>query len=101
MKTYLNNKSFYAMTENKLVYKVSEFETYDGYDSIHYSLELIAGWDYINPDWTNEQGFCKAENFVDDVQSETVIQYFFLESMAEAFAQNDYIILTEFNEIIH
>lgn len=94
MKHYLENHKFYVVndTEN-LVYKVSEFEVYDNHDGIHIHLELVAGWDYVNPDENDVQGWCPADKFVDDVQTEIIAQYFLVEGMKEALAANDYTVL--------
>lgn len=99
MKTYLNDKSFYVVNENKLVYKIVSFESYSNYSSIHWNLELVAGWDYINPDYSDTQGWCKPENFIEDVQSEEVIQYFFEEGLEEALDFDGFKKI-EFNENI-
>ena len=93
MKTYLNDKSFYAMDkENKLIYKCNAFESYDGYDSIYFTLELVCGWDYVNPDENNIQGWVKAENFCNDVQEILMICYIFEESVNECLEAHDLII---------
>ena len=94
MRHYLENHKFYVMDENaKLVYKVGEYETFSGCEAIHIHLELVAGWDYVNPDYSDMQGWCSAENFVDDIQSEIVTQYFLVEGMKEALEENDYTVL--------
>lgn len=93
MKTYLGDKTIYVENDIKLIYKVESIEAYDGYDSLHLNLTLVAGWDYINPDENNVQGWCPASRFVEDVQSETVIHYFIKESMKEALEANDYTVI--------
>lgn len=94
MKHYLEYHKFYVLNEDaKLVYKVGEFETYHNSPVIQINLELVAGWDYINPDENDVQGWCPADRFVEDVQFETVNQYFLLEGMHEALRDNDYAIL--------
>lgn len=99
MKHYLENYKFYVVNEEKtLVYKVGEFETYGNASFITFTLELVAGWDYINPDKNNVQGWVDAENFVEDIQFEYVNQYFLEEGAKEALEANDYTILKE-NEI--
>lgn len=96
MKKYLESHKFYVLNaDEKLVYKVSEFEVYDNYEAIHIHLELVAGWDYVNPDENDVQGWCSADRFVDDVQTEIVSQYFFVEGMKEALEANDYTVLEE------
>ena len=94
MKHYLGSHKLYVEnSESKLIYMVNEFETYDDYEAIVIHLELVAGWDYINPDENNVQGWCPSENFVEDVQHEIINQYFLSESMKECLEWNDYTIL--------
>lgn len=96
MKHYLENHKFYVVNEaEKLVYKVGEYETFYGHDAIHIHLELVAGWDYVNPDENDVQGWCPADRFVEDVQEEMVFQYFLVEGMKEALKANDYTVLEE------
>lgn len=98
MMQYLGEKKFYVMNDEKLVYKVNEYKAYYNSESIYIYLELVAGWDYVNPDENDVQGWVGVENFVDDVQSEIVAQYFLVEGMTEALEANDYIILKEISE---
>ena len=94
MKHYLENNKFYVMNEDEnLVYKVGEYETFSNTNYLQINLELVAGWDYINPDNNDVQGWCPANRFIEDVQFESVLQYFFKESMEDALKENDYIIL--------
>lgn len=96
MKHYLENYKFYVTNDDgKLVYMVKEYETYSNSSAIHIHLELVAGWDYVNPDYNDVQGWCPSDRFVEDVQHEFVSQYFLKEGMEEALEQNDYIILEE------
>ena len=74
MKHYLENHKFYVINEEKLVYKVGEFETYGNADFITFELELVAGLDYVNVDESDVQDWVEAENFVEDVQYEYVNQ---------------------------
>lgn len=98
MKHYLENYKFYVMDESgKLVYKVGEFEVFDNYEAIQIHLELVAGWDYVNPDENDVQGWVGADNFVEDVQSEIIVQYFLVEGMKEALKENGYTILEKIN----
>lgn len=96
MTHYLGNKKFYVYNaDEKLVYLVNEYETYYNSEALHIYLELVAGWDYINPDENDVQGWVGAENFVEDVQSEIIAQYFLKEGMEEALEENGYTILKE------
>ena len=91
---YLENNKFYVIDdEDRLVYKVATYETFDGCTYLQINLELVAGWDYINPDENDEQGWCPAEKFMEEVQSETVNQYFLKEGMEEALEAHDFTIM--------
>ena len=95
MKHYLEDKKFYVVNGENLVYKVGEFETFGNTDYILVELELVAGWDYVNPDYNDIQGWVGADRFVEDVQFDYVSQYFLVEGMKEALQENDYTVLEE------
>ena len=96
MRHYLENNKFYVINDDeKLVYKVGEFETYSGHEAIHIYLELVAGWDYVNVDYNDIQGWCSADRFVEDIQSDIVAQYFLVEGMKEALEENGYTVLED------
>lgn len=98
MKHYLENYKFYVVNEDeKLVYKVGEFETYGNANFITIELELVAGWDYVNPDENDIQGFVPADRFVEDVQFEYINQYLLEEGMKEALEANGYTVLENIN----
>ena len=87
MRVCLGEKKIYVKNTESLVYEVKYYEGYDGYDSLHFQLELVCGW--------SEDEWKPADCFADDVQSESVIQYFINESMEECLAANEYEILEE------
>ncbi|MBO5828901.1 MAG: hypothetical protein J6R59_10690 [Paludibacteraceae bacterium] len=93
MKHYLENHKFYVTNEEKFVYKVGKFETYSATDFITWELELVAGIDYINPDYNDIQGYVPADRFVEDVQYEYVNQLFLVEGAKEALEYHGYTIL--------
>lgn len=95
MKHYLEYHKFYVIDEENHVYKVGEFETYGNTDFITFELELVAGIDYVNPDYNDIQGFVPADRFVEDIQYEYVNQLFLVEGAKEAFEANGYTILEE------
>lgn len=98
MKKYLENHKFYVVNEDaKLVYKVGEFNIYDNCEAIEIHLELVAGWDYVNPDENDVQGWCPANRFVEEVQDEYINQYFLVEGMKEALQENGYTVLDKIN----
>ena len=99
-KTYLDSKKIYAKNDNNLIYETQSINTYDGYDWLEINLVLVAGYDYINPDENDIQGYVKANKFIEDVQTETVIQYFLTEGMKDSLNDNGYEILDKL-PIIH
>ena len=100
MTTNLGSKAFYVQTDDKLIYKVSSMEMYDGYNSLRLNLELILGWDYIHPDVNNVQGWCKADRFNDEVQSAQEICYIMEESITECLEANGYEIIENISDYI-
>ena len=95
MKYFLEGNKFYVINGENLVYEVNGFEAYSASTALYIDLELVAGLDYVNPDISDVQDWVGADNFVDDVQFETVAQYFLKEGMEEALEANGYTILKE------
>lgn len=73
---------------------------YDRQSYLTVNLVLIAGYDYINSDENDIQGYVTASNFVESVQDETVIQYYIVESMKQCLVDNGYEILDKL-PVIH
>ena len=86
-------KELYVKSEDNLVYKLDEFETVYDRDYIILHLYLECGWDYINPDENNIQGYVPRDRFVDAVQLETLVCYIFDESIKECLISNGFEIL--------
>ena len=54
-------------------------------------LDLVCGKDYVDVnDYGGTMGWIPAENFVDDVQFEEVVCYFYEESVIHALEENGY-----------
>lgn len=56
-------------------------------------MELVACWDYKNPDENDVQGWCPADHACEDVQDETVQCLIFKESIETALEENGYEIM--------
>ena len=93
MKAYLESKKIYVRNDDKMAYEVNSIEIYDGCDYMKLNLVLVAGWDYVNPDDNDIQGYVGADRFVEDVQTETENCYFMKESITECLEDNGWIIL--------
>ena len=87
MRVCLGEKKIYVKNTESLVYEVKYYEGYDGYDSLHFQLELVCSW--------GEDKWIPADCFADDVKTEGVIQYFIKESLEECLAANEYEVLEE------
>lgn len=92
-KVYLTNNEVYVKTSNNLIYETESIETYDCQNYFTINLVLVAGYDYINADYTDAQGYVSAKNFIDDVQTETETYYYIEESIVECLESNGYEIL--------
>ena len=99
MKNYLENKTIYVKNDEEFIYEVASFETYDNNDTIYLNLELVAGIGYINPDESDIVNYVSADRFIEDIQNETVIQYFFKEGMIEALEESGYRIIEKLPKI--
>lgn len=96
MKVYFNSFKKYAYNkEEKLIYKVVRLDTFDDADYAHVFMELVAFWDYKNPDENDIQGWCPADRAIEEVQDETVQCCIFKESIETALEENDYTVLDE------
>lgn len=64
------NKQVHVLNDDKLIYKIASFSEIGSTGiCMLVELELVAGYDYVNPDENNQQGYVTAGQFVDDVQS--------------------------------
>ena len=94
MTQYLGLSKFYVYdADKKLVYLVNEYETFYSSGHLQIHLELVAGWDYVNPDYNDIQGWCPADRFIEEVQDEYINQYFLKEGMEEALEENGFTVL--------
>lgn len=100
MAVYMNNMELYAINDDKFVYKVNKIESYDNQNYMNVELELIAGWDYVDPDTSDVQGWVPADQFIEDVQYEYVVFYFLSESLTECLEDNGYTVKREYKDYI-
>lgn len=97
---YIDSK-IYVRNNDNLIYVVESVTSYNnGCDYMQVNLKLVAGIDYINPDENDMQDWCSANNFVEEVQEDSINQYFIKESMVEALENNDYTIVENVPTIV-
>lgn len=84
----------YVINEEKMIYKISRYrELQSSTLGFTYDLDLVAGYDYINPDENDIQGFVEAKNFTDDVQSDILTVYPLSESLGERLEELGYTVI--------
>ena len=94
MRAYLSDHKLYVKNNDNLIYVVDSFNCYDNHPYISVHLQLIAGWDYLNED-NDTQGWCHADRFIEDIQTDYINQYFLVESMKESLEENGYKVMDE------
>lgn len=87
---------------DKLIYKLTSFRQLQSSEiGFLVSMELIAGYDYINPDYNNVQGYVSKENFVENVHSYDITFYPLAETLKEALSDNDFEVININDYKIH
>lgn len=100
LKVYMNNNALYVLdSEEQLVYEVESYTPCGGELRIVWNLVLVAGKDYINPDVSDEQGWCPANRFVDDLQYKSCSQYIAEESLKELLEDEGFDVLGKIEDL--
>ncbi|MED3976078.1 hypothetical protein P4639_22030 [Priestia megaterium] len=85
------NANIHVINDEKFIYKIESVRQIDSSEyALSYTLELVAGWDYINPDNNDVQGFVSAKNFIDAVQIDFMSVYPLSESLGERLKEEGY-----------
>ena len=80
----------YVQNEEKMVYKV-EMESRQPSEFYYLlNLELVAGWDYVNPDENDIQGYVSANMFVEEEQYHSYTFYPMDETILERLKDEGY-----------
>jgi len=82
--------ALYAINEEEtMIYKLESFNQMGMSNDFGLSvdMELIAGIEYVNPDYSNAQGWVSKEAFVEHTHDETFTFYPFVETLAEALKE--------------
>lgn len=92
------NKTIYVENEERLIYKVAALELRaDGW--LNVELEFVCGFDYINADESNAQGYVDKENFIDEVEHEFISCDLMNESLIQALEYHDYKVIEQLPQI--
>lgn len=95
MKSYLVKHKLYVKNQDNFIYQTESIEMHDGENFMTVELKLVAGYDYINPDYSDVQGYVPADRFVESLQDEYELVYFLQESVRDSLIDNGYEILKE------
>lgn len=92
----------YVMNEERFIYKVARVEelSYKSY-GLSYMLDLVAGYDYVNPDESNAQGFVSAEAFVESVQWDCLTVFPLEETLGGRLKEEGYTVININDYTIH
>jgi len=92
----------YVKNSDKKLYKLTSFRQLQSTEiGFLFSLELVAGYDYISPDYNDIQGYVSKENFIEDIHNEDFTFYPLAETLKEALADNDYEVINIDDYKIH
>ncbi|PEA25905.1 hypothetical protein CN984_12575 [Bacillus cereus] len=84
----------HVINEEKMIYKISRYRELQSSElGFTYDLDLVAGYDYIDTDNSNVQGFVEAKNFIDEVQWDTLTVYPLSESLGERLKEQGYTVI--------
>ena len=101
MKYFLNENKIYVVNNDSFIYEINEYTICQYSNSITYELKLVGGYDYVDPDNNDNQRYVTADNFIEEVQYDTITQYFLIDNgIGEAIQDNGYKIIKKLPKII-
>ena len=80
-------------TDGEMAYVVSYKIANNDSATIELEIYLMAGWDYIDPDTSDQQGWVLPNRFIDDSRYHTIPCYIEEESIKEALEENGFKII--------
>jgi len=87
-------ENVYVINDSKLIFKVDFERQLDSKEyGLLYRLELVAGYDYVNADENDLQGFVGASRFIDDVQLEHFTVYPMDETIKDRLIEEGYTLI--------
>lgn len=102
IKVPLISNPIYVLNEDKFIYKIEEFRQLSSIEPcFSYELDLVAGHDYIEPDYSDKQGYVSKEAFTSSVQSDDVTVFPLSETLTDRLKEEGYIIINIDNYKIH
>lgn len=86
------SKQLFVENSDHLIYKLKDIELMENGLAYLY-LDLVCGYDYVDPDNSDKQGYVDKSKFVEEVQHEIVSCDILAESMVEALKNDGFDIL--------
>ncbi|ADH03331.1 gp185 [Bacillus phage W.Ph.] len=88
-KTEFSGELYAINEEETMIYKLESFNQMSMSKDFGLSvdMELVAGYDYVSPDYNNRMGWVSKEGFVDDSHNETFTFYPMVETLKEALEE--------------
>ena len=80
------NTVYVKHTEDRMIYELHKELRVDGW--IDLTLELVCGWDYIDADWSDEQGYVGKDFFVEEAEYEFLSCDIMNESILQVLTEN-------------
>lgn len=92
------SKQLFVENSDHLIYELKDIELKENGLAYLY-LDLVCGYDYVDPDNSNKQGYVDKNNFVEEVQHEIVSCDVIKESLKQAFNNDGYNVIKELPKI--
>lgn len=92
------SKQIYVENRDNLIYEVKSIDLHPN-AMAYLHLDLVCGYDYVDPDNSDLQGYVDKSNFVEEVQHETISCDFINESLRIAVSLDGYNIRKELPKI--
>ncbi len=92
------DKQLFVENCDHLIYELKDIELM-GNGLAYLYLDLVCGYDYVNPDESDLQGYVDNSRFVEEVQHEIVSCDVMAESFVKALNNDGYTILSELPKI--
>ncbi len=94
------SKQLFVENSDHLIYELKDIELMENGLAYLY-LDLVCGYDYVDPDNSDKQGYVDSSKFVEEVQHEIVSCDILAESLTKALNNDGYTIKKELPKIFN
>lgn len=92
------DKKLYVENSDRLIYELKDIEVM-GNGLAYLYLDLVCGYDYVNPDESDKQGYVDKSKFVEEIWGEIVSCDVMAESFVKALNDNGFHIVKDLPKI--